>query len=325
MKVLILGGTNYVGRAIAADALARGWDVTLLHRGHTPPPPEWKVKEVLTDRAADLSGADGKFDAVIDVSGYLPSVVRKSAEFFSRKASHYVFISSVSVYDPAADGWLAAKPFHADQVEVVTWETYGPMKLTCERIVEENFGPRTTIIRPGFVVGPYDSTLRMPYWVDRFDRFDKVLVPEDLAVRAQQIDCRDLAALTCLTVEKSYCGIYTAVGESCRFEEIFGMCPGFDPSKLVRAKPEFLEKEGVTIGVDLPLIPGDSFAEAMRNIDCSAALALGLRRRPLAESLADTLAWLKSRPDRESRLSSPGKGLSREREEEIISRLEAGG
>lgn len=321
-KVLVLGGTNFVGRAIVEDAIGKNWDVTIVHRGKTGRPSDWKVKEILLDRTTDIKSVQGEWDAVIDVSGYLPSVVKAAADHFARRAKKYLFISTVAVYHPEADGWLGAKNFVAGETEEINFGTYGPMKLLSERYVEEAFGPNCIQIRPGYVVGPNDVTLRMPYWVDRLDRFDQVLVPEELGGHIQQIDARDLASFVTRVLENNYCGQYTVVGESYTFEYVLSLCPGYSPAKLVRVPAAKLEESGVSVGIDLPLIQTEP-REALRRLEPSAALALGLQRRPLEDSLRDTLAWIKTLPDRESTFNGKGPRpmFSREKEEAAIQAL----
>lgn len=300
MKILVLGGTNFVGRAIVEDALGKGWDVTILHRGKTEKPQTWQVKEILADRTHEIASVDGEWDAVIDVSGYLPSVVKASADHLRRRAKQYVFISTVAVYHPEEDGWLGAKNFTPGEPEEVNFDTYGPMKLLSEHYVEEAFGPHATQIRPGYVVGPHDVTLRMPYWVDRMDRYETILVPDHLTTRIQQIDARDLAAFVNKTVAERYYGQYTVVGESYTFEEVLAKCPGYKAEKLVRVPGEKLEAAGIRVGMDLPLIVRQEPRAALRKLDPAAALALGLKRRPLEESLQDTLGWIQSMDNREA-------------------------
>lgn len=295
MKLLILGGTNFVGRAITEDALAHGSDITLVHRGNQQKPAHWKVKEIFCDRTQELTSLQGTWDAVIDVSGYQPSVVEKSALHLRPNVGQYLFISTVSVYDATDDGKvIVRKPLDTDAP--ITGETYGALKLACENRVFETYGTEAIIIRPGLVAGAYDSTLRFPFWVDRIDRYRSFVTLKDAAA-LQQIDARDLAQFTNRCLSNSYHGAHLAVGEILDFESALKQIPGYDECKRMEVE----EKELSEIGLSLPLLMPEGPGAKIRQVIPAASIPLGLKLRPFAETAADALQWIRSLPDRESR------------------------
>ena len=166
MRILALGGTQFVGRAFVDAALTRGHDVTVLHRGKSSLPEGWSVDEILCDRDGGLTAiGDRTWDAVYDSCGYVPRIVRASAEALAERCRRYLFISTISVYDLELNVQRPTEPL---QTEEVTGETYGPLKVECEDAVQTVFGARATIVRPGLVNGPHDPTGRFCYWVNRF-------------------------------------------------------------------------------------------------------------------------------------------------------------
>ncbi len=200
MKILTLGGTKFLGRAAVETALERGHDVTLFNRGETNPDLFPDVEKLRGDRTADLSALENRrWDAVIDPSGYLPHVVRASAEALRDSTDRYLFVSSVSVYadlssgpdEDAPRGQLGDMP--ADELRE-DYENYGPLKALCEDAVWEVYGDRAIIVRPGLIVGPNDPTGRFTYWPHRVARGGEVLVPGDPENIVQFIDARDLGA-----------------------------------------------------------------------------------------------------------------------------------
>ena len=200
MRVLVLGGTVFLGRHIVETLLARGHDVTLFHRGQRGRELFPDVERVLGDRTTDLDRLpkDAMWDAVVDTSAFLPGAVATSAGMLRGRAGQYVFISSVSVYDvslPAVDESSPTPELPADKPrDEFDIEQYGPLKLLCEREALAAFGPdRALLVRPGLIVGPYDQSDRFTYWPVRFARGGDVVVPDDLDAPVQWIDIRDLA------------------------------------------------------------------------------------------------------------------------------------
>ncbi|MFM8424539.1 MAG: NAD-dependent epimerase/dehydratase family protein, partial [Chloroflexota bacterium] len=195
MKLLIIGGTRFIGRHLVTSARARGHEVTLFNRGKTNPGLFRRVKTIQGDRETDLGQLSGQWDAVIDTCGYLPRVVSLSAEALKDKVGLYVFISSISVYASFKKIGIresdAVGSLTDESVEEITGETYGPLKALCEKAVQDIYGPRSLIIRPGLIVGPHDPTDRFTYWPLRIAKGGEVLAPDRPDAMAQFIDARD--------------------------------------------------------------------------------------------------------------------------------------
>ncbi len=216
MNILVLGGTQFSGRAFVEQAADAGHAVTILHRSETDelPPPIRRLrgdrdprKGGGLDEIKKLLDAGERFDAVVDMCGYTPRVVRASCELLAEHADQYLFVSTISVYPRSAqarpsEGWDIERLVKLDDpaVEVVTGETYGGLKVLCERAVREALGDRATIVRPGVIAGPHDPTDRVTWWTRALTQLDAIVLPEGDAGLAQFIDARDLAAffLRCL-------------------------------------------------------------------------------------------------------------------------------
>jgi len=325
VRVLILGGTVFLGRHVVDVLLARGHEVTIFHRGVRGAELFPDVERVLGDRATDLSRlpAGATWDAVVDTSAYLPAVAAASAHALRERARRYVFISSVSVYDvalPSIDETSATPelPDGASRDEMVP-ETYGPLKLLCEREVLAAFGPeRTLIVRPGLIVGPWDPTDRFTAWPLRFARGGDVLVPDDLDAQAPMIDVRDLAAFIVDAIEEQRNGVVnTANAPDMTLRAMFAACAQAAgvSSRLVPVAPKRLRELGIEEWSDLPAwVAPNAGHDGMRNVDPSRALAMGLRHRPLLDTARDTLRWAQT-----ERGTGPLKaGLTPERESNVI-------
>ncbi len=323
MNILVLGGTQFVGRAIVDQLLAKDHEVTLFHRGKTNPDLFPNCQHIIGDRVADVEKAkETHWDAVIDVSGYLPSQVVASTQL---KTDFYTFISTISIYDteglqgPFDEQTRQFSEGETDATEV-TGANYGPLKVTCERIVREAFPNNHAMIRPGIIVGPHDHTGRFPYWVARLDQFDEVLIPDTFAERFQGIDARDLAAFTELCTAQKKVGQWNAVGPRVTFGDIIDEIR-FQTErehKLVIASLEDLEKVDIKLWQDLPvtLPPGSQTF----NYDPASAIAAGLSLRTIQETIRDTLAWIRV----EGKDGLGKYGMTREREEVAIVKLKSG-
>ena len=325
MRVLVLGGTVFLGRHIVTELLARGHDVTLFHRGQRGAELFPEVARVLGDRTFDLDRlpAGASWDAVVDTSAYVPGVVATSAGALRERAGRYVFVSSVSVYDvslPVLDESSPTQelPPDAARDEMVP-ETYGPLKVLCEHEAWAAFGPEhTLIVRPGLIVGPWDPTDRFTYWPLRFARGGDVLVPDDLDAPMQAIDVRDLAAFVAGAIERGHGGVVNAVGPRTRtLRDLFDACAAASgtPSRILPVDLATLREQNVAEWSDLPawLAPGSGH-DGMLNVDPARSIALGMRFRPLAETVADTLRWAQH-----ERGEGPFKaGLTPEREAEVL-------
>lgn len=328
MRILVLGGTGFLGPALVRDAQARGHKLTLFNRGKTNPHLFPDLEQIHGDRKVDLAGLKGReWDAVIDTSGYAPAVVRRATEALKDSVGHYVFISTISVYDKPPPGGVdetgAVGKLADETIEKVSGETYGPLKALCEREAERGFPGRTTNVRPGLIVGPDDPTDRFTYWPVRLDRGGEILAPGDAAGdRVQVIDVRDLAAWTVTAVEKRHVGVYNAVGP--RDPVAIGGfleagCKAIAPGgcRLTWVPAAFLEKHKVEAWSDLPVwVPSNGEEGGMARVDCRRAIERGLAFRPLGDTFRDTLAWWKAQPA-ERRAKTRG-GLTPEREAEVL-------
>jgi 2'-hydroxyisoflavone reductase len=325
MRILVIGGTAFVGRHITAAAIGAGHDVTLFHRGITGAG-LFPAATHLTgdrDRDADLAAlGSGTWDATIDVSAYFPRQVRSLATALGGRGGTYVFISSVSAYSqsvpPDYDESAALTAVDDPEATKVTNENYGGLKVACEQLSTQLFGPKTTIIRPTYVIGPYDRTYRFTWWVDRLARGGTVLAPGDPNDPIQVIDARDLAAFAVSLLERSITGAFHTVSPAPPFG--FGQMleaiaaevapPG---TSLVWVASDFLLTRGVD-GAVLPLWPaGEGDAPNMNLASPAAALAAGLSPRPLRETVADICA-----EDRVPGTGRPGIGIPAEREAELL-------
>jgi 2'-hydroxyisoflavone reductase len=323
VKLLILGGTVFLGRHLVDAALARGHEVTLFNRGQHNPELYPDVEKLRGDRDGDLRALEGRqWDAVIDTCGYVPRIVRASAEMLANAAGHYSFISSISVYDNfrtrglAEDGPVGT--LEDPTVEEVL-PNYGPLKALCEEAAETAMPGRALHVRAGLIVGPHDQSDRFTYWPYRIARGGDVLAPGSPDRAVQIIDVRDLAEWNVRMAEQGVSGVFNATGpdynltmgavlESCK------TVSGSD-SRFVWASEQFLLDAGAQPWTQLPLwVPDTEDNAGFSSIDCSKAFATGLTFRPLAETVRDTLAWDATRPaDTERR-----NGLPPEREAELL-------
>jgi 2'-hydroxyisoflavone reductase len=307
MKILILGGTRFLGRHIAQQALEAGHELTLLHRGRSNATLFPEAEHRIADRDGDLGALrGGSWDVAIDTSAYFPRQVRQLAAALEDRVSQYQLVSTISVYagfdtpDTTEDAPLAQ--LSDPTVEKVTGETYGGLKVLCEAAAEEGFPGRCLVSRPGLIVGPHDPTGRFTWWVQRYERAaagEAVIAPGDPAGPVQFIDVRDLAAWHLRQAELGATGICNVTGP----EEPLTMGAFIDALRATlqpAARPlwvgeDFLLAQGVAPWSDLPVwLPRAQAALHQTNID--RALLAGLHCRPLAQTLADTAAWAGSAP-----------------------------
>lgn len=329
MRILIIGGTRFVGRALVESALAHGHDLTLFNRGKTNPDLFPQVANITGDRdgGLDALGTQQTWDAVIDTVGYVPRVVRQSVDALRDRVGRYAFISTISVYDqdklPAdADENAPLSILDDPTVEQITGETYGGLKVLCEQTVSEVYGDRALLLRPGLIVGPHDPTNRFTYWVRRLAQGGDVLAPPDPEQPVQFIDARDLAEFTIHALEQAYSGDYNLTGPDypLTLQQLFSTCLDVANSRadLHWAPAEFLEKHEVTPWSELPLyFPGQQAAKRFFSINVQKAIDAGLRFSPLPQTVRDTLDWLRNLPG-----DPPGDaGLSPEREKALLQAL----
>ena len=224
MKLLIFGGTQFLGRNITELALGRGHELTLFHRGKTGADLFPEATHILGDRDGQLDRiGSGRFDAVLDISGYIPRLVRAAAQYVQPLTDHYVFISTISVYDPTdasfvdEDSALLTPP--PAEVETVTGETYGGLKVACERAVQEVF-PHATIVRPGLVGGPHDHTKRFDRWIKAAMSEKEFSIPARAEQSIQLVDVRDLANLTLDLAERKVQGTFNTTGVESNWSQL---------------------------------------------------------------------------------------------------------
>lgn len=322
MRILILGGTLFVGRHLVEAALARGDEVTIFNRGRTNPDLFPDVEHLRGDRDGDLAALRGRtWDAVIDPSARVPRWARMTGELLADDVEHYTFISSGSVYaDTSRPGVDESAPVHtiADETveEITDPETYGALKVLCERALEEAMPGRVLSVRAGLIVGPYDPTGRFTYWAHRFARGGDVLAPEPRDQPVQLVHARDLADWILAMAERREAGVFNATGpaEPLTMERLLEGCTVATQSEaeVVWVDEDFLLEHRVEPWSDLPLwlAPDANPREAsFLAVDVSKAVRAGLRFRPLAQSVEETLSGART---------AAAAGLSPEREAELL-------
>jgi 2'-hydroxyisoflavone reductase len=327
MKLLIIGGTVFLGRHVVQAALDHGHEVTLFNRGRNNENVFPQVEKLIGDRDGNLDALKGrKWDAVIDTCGYVPRVVRQSAEYLAESVGHYTFVSTISVYDDFKEvNKDEAAPVGVldDESTEEVQKHYGPLKALCEKVVAEVMPGRALIVRPGLIVGPFDPTDRFTYWPHRAALGGDVLAPGNPDKQVQFIDARDLAEWIVRMAEARVTGVYNATGPESKLtmKQLLDTCVasvGRD-AKLNWMDEGFLLENEVGPWMELPLwIPdeGEKALPGMLSVNCGKALDQGLEFRPLAETVRDTLEWDRTRPlDRERRA-----GMKPEREQELLAK-----
>jgi 2'-hydroxyisoflavone reductase len=338
MRLLILGGTGFIGPHQVRCALARGHHVTIFNRGRQKEAWPGPVEELLGDRDGDLKALEGRdWDVCIDNPTSLPVWVRDAARLLKGHIGQYVFISTISAYaanDKPADEtaslavYQGADPM-AETVESLRADSrlYGPLKALSEKEAQTQYGEAaTTIIRPSLIVGPGDETDRFTYWPVRLARGGEILAPGDGSDPVQFIDVRDLAEWTVRVAEGRTTGVFNATGPGrpiTMHQMLAGIAQGVQVEpKLVWAPTAFLKANKVSAWRDVPVwIPGQDETFGFHRRDSRRAIAAGLTYRPLPLTAADTLTWLRTLPsERQAQLRA---GLRPEREAELLAKLGA--
>ncbi len=317
MKILVIGGTRFVGRHFVAAALERGHQMTLFNRGQSNDDLFPNVEHLHGDRDGNLDAlADGQWDAVVDTCGYVPRIVQQSAELLKDAVKRYLFISTISVYDDpierGADENTHLRSLEDETVEEITGDSYGGLKVLCEQVVEAVYGDRALIVRPGMIVGPYDPTDRYTYWDVRIARGGELLVPGEADRPVQMIDARDLGVWMLHLLENDTSGIFNATGPEIpltwgEWIEAFRSASS-SKSAFTWVSDAFVQQHEVT-GADLPFWLPAEYANIFA-ISVKRAVDAGLTFRPPVETARDTLAW-----KGESELKA---GLKPEREAELL-------
>lgn len=320
MKLLVIGGTVFLGRHIVSQALAAGHEVTVLNRGTNILEEQSAAQHLIADRESNLEVLAGrKFDAVIDTCGYKPEVVRKSAEALSKSTDNYIFVSTISVYGEFPKPGIT----ESDQIKYTPQGeegNYGSLKADCEKVVIEVFPDKSLIIRPGLIVGPFDQSDRFTYWPARILAGGRILAPGRPSRAVQFINVRDLAAWILKLAESGQHGVFNATGprEKLTMQQFLTTCQEtiVSKSELVWINDDVLLIAEIQPWIQLPLwIPHNDLDNiGFMQLDCSKAFQAGLTIRPLGETIIDVLSW-----DRTRDSSLPRKaGLSLERESELL-------
>ena len=317
----MLGGTKFLGRAAVEAALARNHEVTLFNRGQTNPELFPEAEKLHGDRAEDLSALEGReWDAVIDPSGYVPSVVRASAEKLSGSAGFYLFVSSISVYADRSKRMVEGDALEQlgdmpDDRLLEDYSNYGALKALAEAAVAETFPDAHANVRPGLIVGPHDPTGRFTYWPHRVARGGDVAAPAPPDDRVQFIDVRDLADWMVGLCEQRAAGAFNADNEGVAWSELLDTCrdvAGSD-ARFVWIDGKFLLDQEIGQWMELPLWIEDESDKGLHRADVSRALATGLTFRPLADTVRATLELAET---------TDSAGLSPEREASLLAAWE---
>ncbi len=349
LRILVLGGTGFLGPHFVEAARAKGHALTLCNRGKSNPTrfngEEFKdIEQLRGDRKTDMTALEGerRWDAVLDTSAYIPADVTRSAKLLAPRVGQYLIVSSISVYakidKPGLDETAPLAQLQDPTVTKITGETYGGLKALCEKAAETEMPGRVTVVRPGLIVGPGDNSDRFTYWPARADRGGEILAPGSPQDPTQFIDVRDLAEFLLLALEQRHIGIYNAdaregaitMGDllaacqavSKRMNTIYCVrapCPqppGHD-STLTWVPADFLEAQKVSAWQDMPVwMPAVGSDAGFGRVSTQRARAIGLKYRPLESTVADTLAYWRELP--EERRAKPKAGITPAREAEVL-------
>jgi nucleoside-diphosphate-sugar epimerase len=332
MRLLVLGGTRFVGRAVVSGALGRGWDVTLLNRGATADPPPG-VRSLIADRTsyADLTSVLGeeRWDLVVDTWSGAPSVVRDAAGLLAHRSDRYGYVSSRSVYTwPPEPGGDESKPVVEGDPDAES-TGYAADKRGGELAALREYGEgRVLLARAGLILGPHEDIGRLPWWLSRISRGGRVVAPGAPDRGLQYVDARDLATWLLDNLTAGTAGPVDVVSppNSTTTRELLEACiaaTGSD-AELVWVPETVLESEEVEPWTQLPCwVPSIGELSGLMASDTSRAAATGLRIRPVRETVADTWAWLQADGMPAQRKDRPQHGLPPEVEKRLLARVKA--
>ena len=326
LKILVLGGTGFIGPHMVREALRRGHNVALFNRGQTNNTLFPDLETLIGDRNNGLDALNGgKWDAVVDNSGYVPRHVADSARLLSPSIAHYLFVSSISAYASFAvpndeESPLATMP--DETVEEVTGETYGPMKVLCEQRAAAEIGDdRLTILRPTYICGPGDHTDRFSYWPVRTMKGGEMLWPGTPTDKTQIIDVRDLANFVVDAIEQQITGTYNTVTPAGSYSmgDLLADSMAATGAEVTPTwvSAGFIDAQNLSEGRSIPIwAPPDGEYAGVAYVSGERAVAKGLRNRPVRETVRDLISWWKTLP--EDRTQNIRAGLSAQRETEML-------
>jgi len=324
LRILILGGTGFIGPHEVRYAQQRGHTLTLFNRGQTNPDMFPEVESLRGDRDDDLAALEGReWDVVIDNSASIPRWVRQSAGLLSPAARQYIYVSSISAFadfsQPGMDETAAVATIEDPTVEEITGATYGALKALCEQEAEAAFPGRATIVRPGLIVGPGDPTDRFTYWPVRVDRGGEVMAPGEPEDPVQNIDARDLTAWMIRLAEENVTGVFSATGHAIGIGTMLTEMRDAlsSDATFTWVDADFLDEHEVQPwGHMTTWVPPRDGYEGFGRVSIERALAAGLEFRPLGDTTRDTVEWWNSLD--EERRATPRAGLPAERETEVL-------
>jgi 2'-hydroxyisoflavone reductase len=325
MKLLFIGGTQFVGRHMVEAALARKHEVTLFNRGQTNADLFPQAEKLRGDRDGKLDALKGrKWDAVIDVNGYVPRLVTDSAKFLQGSVGQYVFVSTGSVYNflnmkPCGDESTPLEKLEDETTEEWFGPAYGGLKVLCENAVQKIYPKNHFIVRLGVVAGPFDPTDRVTYWVQRVAQGGEILVPGAPENPIQYVDARDLANFTMIGIEKKLNGIFNTIGNSVSWKHFLDSCKEAAHSEATytwindfKFFQENLDMGGKTFGV-IPMAVPPEYAN-LNTMRSEKSLGEGMIFRSCLNTARDVLAWDKQRNPDEERVA----GMTPEQEKELL-------
>jgi 2'-hydroxyisoflavone reductase len=326
MRILVLGGTFFLGRHLVEIAQVRGHELTLFNRGQRNPDLFPDVEKLWGNRKDNLEALRGKhWDAVIDTSGYFPQDVRASAEILAGNVGHYTFVSTMLVYQDLAKLGLTEKDeptrLESETIETVTNDNIGQLKYSCEEVLNSYFAERLLVSRPGAIVGPPDPGRRFTYWAERIAKGGTVLAPGAPDWLIQVIDGRDLAEWIIKMVEAKQIGTYNTIGctDKPSMQTFLDECQRVTNStaEIIWLPPALIRELVPNYTLELPLwVDFEGAKRGMNYIDGSKAIANGLVCRPLSATIQDSLEWNATYPETGRRF-----GLTPEREQELLQKL----